>query len=150
MIDTKELRRGNILLLSGNIVHVAEIATTHVCLKDIYRPTDNPQYPFEYNPISAGDDNLQPYFLSESRMQMLLGVVPTEHGRAFRFTRTATYLIYPDGEGAFFIGLDNKGQLQRVTPKPFSTLHELQNIHYLMYGTEIEIEEVRLKTAVQF
>lgn len=83
-------------------------------------------------------------------MQMLLGVVPTEHGRAFRFTRTATYLIYPDGEGAFFIGLDNKGLLQRITPKPFSTLHELLNIHYSMYGTEIAIDEVRLKTSVRF
>ena len=140
MIDTNELRRGN----------VAEIAAGHVCLEDIYRPTDNPQYPFEYNPISASDDNLQPYYLSEERMRILMGVIPTEHGRAFRFTHTATYLIYPDGEGAFFVGLDNKGQLQRVTPKPFSTLHELQNIHYSMYGTEIEIDDVRLSTALRF
>ena len=150
MIDTKELRRGNILLLSGNIVRVAEIGTGHVCLKDINRPTDNPQYPFEYNPISAADVNLQPYNLTEERMRILLGVIPTEHGLAFRFTRTATYLIYPDGEGAFFIGLDNKGQLQRVTPKPFSTLHDMQNIHFSMYGIEIEIEDVRLSTALRF
>lgn len=150
MIDTTEIRRGNILLLSDNIVQVAEIAADHVCFEGIYRPTNNPQYPFEYNPISAADANLQPYDLTEERMRILLGIIPTEHGHAFRFTRTATYLIYPDGEVAFFVGLDNKGQLQRVTPKPFSTLHELQNIHFSMYGTEIEIDDVRLSTALRF
>lgn len=149
MIDSKELRIGNYLLLSDTVVRVSEIASDHICVNGVYRPTDNPQFPIEYNPISCDDPNLHPFRLTDNVLSMITNVIPTSHGSAYRFSRSSTYLIYPDGEGNYFVGLDNKGELQRVTPTAFNTLHALQNIYYAMYGAEMPTEEGNLINALR-
>ena len=150
MIDPKEFRIGNYLLLSDNLLRVSEIAVGHICVNGVYRPTDNPQFPIEYNPISFDDPNLHPFWLTDNVFRMITNVIPTSHGSAYRFSRSATYLIYPDGEGDYFVGLDNKGELQRVTPTAFNTLHALQNIYYAMYGDEMPTEEGNLINALWY
>lgn len=147
MIETTQLRLGNYLSLSGSIAQVAAIHSESVCIEGVLRPTDNPQYPYEYNPILASDDSLQPILLSDFRLQHLAGSIPTAHGKAFLLKPgKATYLIYPDKEnGGYFIGLDFRGELIRAIPRSFYNLHELQNIYYSIYRHELIMSDTKVR-----
>ena len=62
---------------------------------------------------------------------------------------SSTYFIYEDDEEGYFVGLDFRGELIRVTPKPFRYLHQLQNVFFAQYGNEMNIDEQQLKNSVE-
>lgn len=64
MINTEELRIGNILLFQGEPVKVMGIHTGTVLLDGVLRPSAN-GIEIEYNPISASEEVLQPLPLTD-------------------------------------------------------------------------------------
>ena len=68
----------------------------------------------------------------------------------YRFSRAlskATFLIYPDTDG-YFIGMDFRGNIIHVTPHKMNYLHELQNVYFAQYGSEMDIDNRILARAV--
>ena len=66
MINTSELRIGNIILFNGEPIAVKGIHTNSVLLDGVMRPSVN-GIDFEYNPIPAKEDCLQPLPLNEEK-----------------------------------------------------------------------------------
>lgn len=148
MVDTKELRLGNIILFSGEPVKVMGIQTGFVLLDGIMRPSAN-GLDIEYNPIPANEDVLQPLplndFLLETmgkgRFSFYSGIIQHQ----YHLGRSA-YSIMSDEEG-YFIGMERDDGPIHITPCHFFYFHQLQNIHFAQYGEEIDISEHDAKRA---
>ena len=63
MIDTNELRIGNIILFQGEPAKVMGVHTGSVLLDGVMRPSAN-GIDIEYNPIPASEDALRPCHLT--------------------------------------------------------------------------------------
>lgn len=148
MIETKELRLGNIILFNGEPVKVMGIHTGSVLLDGVLRPAAN-GIDIEYNSIPASEAVLQPMplndFLLETmgkgRFRGYSGMIQHQYhaGRS-------AYFIMSDDEG-YFIGMERGDGPIHITPCHFYYFHQLQNIHFAQYGEEIDIGEHDVKMA---
>lgn len=148
MIDTRELRIGNIILFQGEPVKVMGIHTGSVLLDGVMRPAAN-GIDIEYNPIPASEDALQPLPLNDSLLESMKkgkfvgysGVIQHQYhaGRS-------AFTIMSDEEG-YFIGMERGDGPVHITPCHFYYFHQLQNIHFAQYGEEIDISEHEVKIA---
>lgn len=148
MIETKELRIGNIILFSGEPVKVMGIHSGTVLLDGVMRPSAN-GIDIEYNPIPAGEDALQPLplndFLLETMGKGRFGGYSVMIQHQYHAGRSA-YSIMSDDEG-YFIGMESGDGPIHITPCHFHYFHQLQNIHFAQYGEEIDISEDDVKRA---
>lgn len=148
MIETKELRLGNIILLSGEPVKVMGVHTGSVLLDGVMRPSAN-GIDIEYNPIPAKEDALQPLPLNDFLLESMRkgkflgysGVIQHQYHPS-----GSAYFIMSDDEG-YFIGMEKNDAPMHITPCHFWYFHQLQNIHFAQYGTEIDISEEDVKRA---
>lgn len=148
MIETKELRLGNIILFKGEPVKVMGVHTGTVLLDGVMRQSAN-GIDIEYNPIPASEDVLQPLplndFLLETmgkgRFRGYSGVVQHQY-----HSGGSAYFIMSDDEG-YFVGMERNDEPMHITPCRFWYFHQLQNIHFAQYGTEIDINEHVVKIA---
>lgn len=148
MIETKELRIGNIILFKGEPIKVMGVHTCTVLLDGVMRPSTN-GIDVEYNPIPASEDALQPLplndFLLESmrkvKFQGYSGMIQHQY-----HSGGSAYSIMCDEEG-YFIGMEREDGPVHITPCHFYFFHQLQNIHFTQYGEEIDISEHDVKIA---
>lgn len=148
MIETKELRLGNIILFNGEPVKVMGIHTGTVLLDGVMRPSAN-GIDIEYNPIPASENALQPlpindFLLETMRKGKFIGYSGVMQHQYHQ--RSSVYTIMSDGD-SYFIGMEKEDGPVHITPCRFYFFHQLQNIHYAQYGEEIEISEHNVKTA---
>lgn len=147
MINTSELRLGNIILFNGEPVKVKGIHSNSVLLDGVMRPAAN-DMGVEYNPVPANEDSLQPLplsdFLLESmkRGRMMIGD-SVQHPYHLG---SATFTICSDDEG-YYIGMSASGQPAHITPNHFYYYHQLQNIYFAQYGKEFGVSEQDIKIA---
>lgn len=148
MIEPTELRVGNYILYNNQPVMVKGVTANTVMLEGVMRETGNPNFPFEYKAIYAADNSLRAIPLCDTILQGVRSRIPLNNGIAYSYYGTkATFLIYPDDEG-YFIGVDFRGNLIRITPNQINTIHQLQNIYFAQYGVEMEINENRFRQVV--
>ena len=148
MINTKELRIGNIIMFQGEPVKVMGIHTGTVLLDGIVRPSAN-GIGVEYNPISASEEVLQPLLLNDFLLEtMRKGRFEGHTGISQHqyHPRSSVYTIMSDEEG-YFIGMEGEDRPVHITPCHFYFFHQLQNIHFAQYGEEIDITEPVVKAA---
>lgn len=147
MIDTSELRIGNIILFGGAPVVVKGIQTNTVLLDGVMRPAPD-GINIEYNPIPANEDIVQPLPLCDFLLEsMKRGRIVNRYGVQHPYNlRSSTYLICEDEEG-YFIGLLKKDGPIHITPNHFHCFHQLQNIYYAQYGEEFDVSEQDVKIA---
>lgn len=148
MIEPTELRVGNYILFNNQPVMVKGVTANTLMLEGVMYETGNPNFPFDYKPIYAADNSLQPIPLCDTILQGVRSRVPRKSGFAYSYYGSRpTFLIYPDDKG-YFIGMDYRGSVIHVTPNHVKNLHQLQNIYFAQYGVEMDIHENRLKQAV--
>lgn len=148
MIEPTELRVGNYILYNDQPVMVKGVTANTVMLEGVMYETGNPNFPFDYKPIYVADNSLRAIPLCDTILQGVRSRIPQNDGYAYTYYGSrATFLVYPDDEG-YFIGVDFRGNLIRVTPNQITTLHQLQNIYFTQYGEEMVISDNRLKQAV--
>lgn len=148
MIETRELRIGNIILFQGEPVKVMGIHTGSVLLDGVMRRSDN-GIDIEYNPIPAQEDILEPLplndFLLETmgmgRFRGYSGVILHQYHQG-----SSIYSIMSEEEG-YFIGMEKEDGPVHITPRHFYFFHQLQNLHFSQYGEEINIGEEDVKRA---
>ena len=141
MINTSELRIGNIILFNGEPIVVKGIHTNTVLLDGVMRQAAD-GINIEYNPIPAIEDCLQPMPLSDFLLEsMKRGRVLDGYGVQHPYSlRSATYTIRHDEEG-YFIGMFKEDGPIHITPNHFHYYHQLQNIYYAQYGEEFCVSE---------
>ncbi len=150
MINTLELRVGNYVLYNGQPIMVNGITYNTVMLDGILLATENPNNPYEYKHINANDESIKPIPLCDLILETIRQRIPLKNGFVYSYNKkSSTYFIYKDDEKGFFIGVDFRGELIRVTPKPFRYLHQLQNVFFAQYGNEMIIDEQMLKNSVE-
>lgn len=150
MINTLELRVGNYVLYNGQPIMVNGITYNTVMLDGILLATENPNYPYEYKHINANDESIEPIPLCDLILETIRQRIPMKDGFVYSYNKnSSTYFIYEDDEEGYFVGLDFRGELIRVTPKPFRYLHQLQNVFFAQYGNEMNIDEQQLKNSVE-
>ena len=152
MINPSELRIGNYILFNKQPIMVKGITTNAVMLDGVLRTTDNPNFPYDYQLIYAGDDRLQPIPLFDDILQKIRTRIPINGGRAYKYYGTkATFLIFEDADG-FYIGMNYMDQVFRITPQHINSFHQLQNIYFAQYGFELDFNErllsIRIENAV--
>lgn len=148
MINPNELRVGNYVLYNNEPVMVKGVTANAVMLDGVMYDTGNPNYPFDYKHIYAGEDCVRPILLCDTMLQKIRSRIPTKGGYAYTYyTSKATFLIYPDTDG-YFIGMDFRGNIIHVTPHKMNYLHELQNVYFAQYGSEMDIDNRILARAV--
>lgn len=147
MINTSELRIGNMILMGGEPVVVKGIQTNTVLLDGVMRPAAD-GINIEYNPIPANDDAVQPLPLSDFLLEsMKRGRIIDEFGVQHPYShRRVTYTIRHDEEGYYIAMYKNDGPIH-ITPNHFHYYHQLQNIYYAQYGEEFEVSEHDVKIA---
>ena len=148
MIEPTELRVGNYILYKDQPAMVKGVTANTVILDGVMFETGDPSFSFHYKTIYAADNSLRAIPLCDTILQGVRSRIPQNYGYAYTYYGSmATFLIYPDNEG-YFIGVDFRGNLIRVTPNHINTMHQLQNIYFAQYGEDMEINENRLKQAV--
>lgn len=148
MIETRELRIGNIILFHGEPVEVMGIHTGSVLLDGVMRPSAN-GIGIEYNPISAQEDTLEPLPLNDFLLETM-GM-----GRFKSYSGVTQHQYHPGGsiysimfdEEGYFIGMEKEDGPVHITPRHFYFFHQLQNLHFSQYGEEINIDEEDVKRA---
>ena len=140
MINTSELRIGNIILYNGQPIVVKGVMEDFVLLEGIVRNA-NDGVQNEYKPIPANDSSLEPLPLNDFLLEQLgKGKYPIGGIMRHMYHRSSsTFLIYADNDG-YFIGVPGQGRPSYLTPGHIWFLHQLQNIHYAQYGEEIDID----------
>ncbi len=148
MINPRELRIGNYVLYNNQPIMVKGITTNTVMLDGIMYDTGNPNYQFDYKRIYAGEACIRPIPLCDTILQKIRSRIPAKGGFAYTYYPSkATFLINPDSNG-YFIGMNYGKNVIHVTPHKLINLHELQNVFYSQYGSEMEIDERILVHAV--
>lgn len=149
MINTNELRIGNIVLYNREPIVVKGVAEDAVFLEGIERTMIDGVHR-EYQPIPANDASLEPFPLNDFLLeQMRKGKYPLEGFIRHMYHRSSsTFLIYSDDDG-YFIGVPGPGRPSYLTPGHFWYLHQLQNIHFAQYNEEIDIDVETAKLAWQ-
>jgi len=147
MIDTQQLRLGNIVLFNGEPVIVKGIHTGMVFLDGVMWPSTDAIH-IEYNPISASEDCLQPLPLSDFLLESLKRARwEDKHGYQHQYhARSANYTIRKDEEGYYIAMFKEDGPIH-ITPGHFHYYHQLQNIHFAQYGYELGISEDDVRIA---
>lgn len=148
MIDPSELRIGNIILFNGEPVKVMGIQTGTVLLDGVMRQSAN-GIDIEYNPIPADEDVLQPLPLNDFLLETMgkgrfsgySGTIQHQY-----HPRSSAYSIMSDEDG-YFIGMERSDGPIHITPCHFLYYHQLQNIHFVQYGEEINISEHDVRMA---
>ena len=149
MINPSELRIGNYILFNKQPIMVKGIKANAVMLDGVMCSAENPNCPFEYQLINAGDDRLQPIPLIDGILQEIRTRIPMNGGCAYQYYGSkATFLIYKDDEG-YYIGMNYMDQVFRVTPQPLLYLHQLQNIYFSQYGGELDFNERLLSISIR-
>ncbi len=147
MINTSELRIGNIILFNGEPIAVKGIHTNSVLLDGVMRPSVN-GIDFEYNPIPAKEDCLQPLPLSDFLLEsMKRSRFEDEFGEQHLYHhRSSSYTIRKDDEG-YYIGMYKNDGPIHITPNHFHSYHQLQNVYFAQYGEEFGVSEHDVKIA---
>jgi len=147
MIDTQELRLGNIVLFNGEPAIVKGIHTGTVFLDGVVRPSAD-DFHMEYNPIAASEECLQPLPLSDFLLESLKrGGWEDRFGVQHQYhSRSGHYTIRKDDDG-YYIAMFKEDGPVHITPGHFHSFHQLQNIHFAQYGYEIGISEHDVKVA---
>ena len=128
---------------------VKGITANAVMLDGVMCSTDNPNYPFEYQLINAGNDRLQPIPLIDDVLQKIRTRIPMNGEYAYQYYGSkATFLIFKEDEG-YYIGMNYMDQVFRVTPQHLFYLHQLQNVYYAQYGSELDINERLLSISIR-
>jgi len=149
MINTCELRIGNIILYNGAPITVKGVTENAVILEVVEHSAIDVIH-YEYQLIPANNTSLEPFPLNDFLLeQMGKGKYPL--GGIMRhvyYRSSSTFLIYSDSDG-YFIGVPGQGRPSYLTPGHFRSLHQLQNIHFAQYGIEIDIDLDIAKHAFQ-
>ena len=147
MINTSELRIGNIILFNGEPIVVKGIHTNTVLLDGVMRKAAD-GINIEYNPIPANDERLQPLQLSDFLLEsMKRGRIDDGFGVQHPYNpRSSTYMICQDDEG-YYIGMFKEDGPIHITPHHLHYYHQLQNIFFAQYGEEFGINEHDVKIA---
>lgn len=146
MINTNELKIGNIILYNGEPIAVKGVMEDAVLLDEVERRAIDGVHK-EYQPILANDSSLEPFPLNDFLLEQMgkgkhpLGGIKYHHSGS-------TFLIYSDNDG-YFIGIHGQDRPSYFTPGHFWYLHQLQNVHYAQYGEEIDVDVDTVKRAYQ-
>ena len=132
MISCYELRIGNYVLVNGNLQQVFAINRTVAFVAE----EDNEQIASEHNL-----ENVQPIPLTEDILRQC-GFVYHHYFKFWQLITTgirSEMNISPDYEVIDFI---RKPILKKLT-----SLHQLQNIYFLLKGRELQFDKKQLQTA---
>ena len=141
MVNPSELRIGNYILFNKQPTMVKGVTANAVMLDGVMLQPENPNSPYEYQLINAEDDRLQPIPLIDDILQKIRTRIPLNGRKAYKYYGTkATFLIYEYEEG-YFIGMNYRNQVFRVTPRSLYYFHQLQNVYFAQYGDEFDFNE---------
>lgn len=143
MITPEEIRIGNIILFNDQPIVVVGVGKNYVMLDGYVFETGNPQYPYEYHKVLAGDERVKPFPLKDFLLEQIFGKYSINGHREYKF-QGPFFIGYEEERGynnevieertGYFVGMYFGKELIHVTPHHFWTLHELQNIHIAQYG----------------
>lgn len=137
MINTNELRLGNIILYNKRPVVVKGIFENVVELDGIGR-------------VLSDDQGLEPIMLSNTLFDLInVGRKPDSYGMS-RTYHGGLFVIRGDENDGYFISMTvGDSEPIHITPCLIRCFHQLQNIHFAQYGCEISIREQQVIMAWQ-
>lgn len=127
MIETAELRIGNYVLYDKQPVTVQGVTAGDVLINGLS--------------ISATDSKVSPIPLCDFLLQNIRQKIFEKDRFCYTYHKNSTFMIYIEGNGDYFIGLNYQGDVCHVTTTPILYLHQLQNICFAQYGEEMIIDE---------
>lgn len=147
MINTLELRIGNIILFNGEPVVVKGVFPDVVYLDGVVRQSASGNG-VEFKPILISDASVQPLPLNDFLLEQMQRnrIVDRNGKRHVYYVRSSNFFIFEDSDG-YFIGMCNSVGPIHITPGKFHYYHQLQNIYFAQYGNEIDISEKTVKLA---
>lgn len=147
MIDSCELRIGNIILFHGEPIVVKGVLSEVVYLDEVVRQSANGNV-VEFIPILTSDASVQPLPLNDFLLEQMgrSRIVDDNGKRHIYYARSSNYFIFKETDG-YFIGMCNSVGPVHITPGKFHYFHQLQNICFAQYGNEIDISEKEVKLA---
>jgi hypothetical protein len=132
MVNLKELRIGNIILHNGQPAEVLGVGPKGLLING-----------------HKDGDSLEPLPLSNYLLEQLLGKYPVNGKRVFCYYKSTYFLDYEEQKdwtgniyqeySGYYVGMYDKSQLIHVTPHHFHFYHELQNVYFAQFGTEIGV-----------
>lgn len=134
MINTHDLRIGNYVLFNNHPVMVQGVTTSEVLIGGVS--------------IVATGSKVRPISLCDFILQNIRQRIYEEGRICYTYHKNSTFMIYNNGNGSYFIGLNYRGDVCHVTTIPILYLHQLQNICYAQYGEEMIIDEKALMLGI--
>lgn len=147
MINSLELRIGNIILFNGEPIVVKGVLPDVVYLDGIVRQSTVGNG-VEFIPILTSDASVQPLPLNDFLLEQMgrNRIVDRNGKRHVYYVRSSNFFIFKESDG-YFIGMCNSVGPILITPGKFYYYHQLQNICFSQYGNEIDISEKAIKLA---
>ena len=129
---------------------VKGLTSNAVMLEGVIYATDDPNHPYEYKHINANSDSIKPIPLCDLILETIRQRIPLKDGYVYSYYHErASFFIFKDEIDGYYIGLKDKKEVYRVTPKSLKYLHQLQNVYFAQYGNEMDINEQILRNSVE-
>ncbi|WP_300700970.1 hypothetical protein [Bacteroides sp.] len=135
-METKSLRIRNLVKYKLELVEVNSVCPLGITIEGFASKTDNPNNPTTARIIPKEDIHSIP--LSE-QLLFDIGLIPTkEDGYKLYYlpNRRVTFFVVEE-DGLFYMGMTDLERPRRITIQGLTSIHELQNAYFTIYGEEL-------------